>query len=433
MATIDFNDMIDRTYLTPPETDGTRRRMKIIQQLDTLDEAINSDPMMVRFKASNSDETITDIITYQQLLDKVEAQDGDNDEWRFTAIINHQGPLKPHDSNYKGSSWNVHVKWENGETTWEPLSLIARSDPVTCAVYAKNNNLLHLPGWTRFKQLAKRQNRLLMMVNQAKLKSFRNRPVFKFGVQIPRDHQHAMELDKANGNNLWREAERREFTQIDEYKTFIDLGTNKYPGDGYKKIKVHLVYDCKPTLKRKARLVANGNLTDTPIDSIYSSVVSLRGLKATIFIAELNNLETWSTDVRNAYLEAFTDEKIFIIAGDEFGSRAGHTLVISKALYGLKSSGKRWWERCSQILADMGFISSWAEDDIWLRQMKDHYEYISRYVDDMAIVSRKPQTIITELRDKYGLKLKGSGPIKYHLGCDFFRDSLGVLCMSPRK
>ena len=176
--------------------------MKIIQQLDTLDKAINSDPMMVRFKAKNSDETITDIITYQQLLDKVEAQDGDNDEWHFTAIINHQGLLKPRDSNYKGSSWNVHIKWENGETTWEPLSLIARSDPVTCAVYAKNNSLLHLPAWTRSRQLAKRKNRLSMMVNQAKLKSFRNRPVFKFGVQIPRDHQHAMELDKANGNNL---------------------------------------------------------------------------------------------------------------------------------------------------------------------------------------------------------------------------------------
>ena len=202
MATIDFNDMIDWTYLNPPETDGTQRRMNIIQHLDTLYKAINSDPMMVRFKASNSDETITDIITYQQLLDKVEVQDGDTDEWHFTTIINHQGPLKPHDSNYKGSSWNVHIKWENGETTWEPLSLIARSDPVTCAVYAKNNSLLHLPAWTRSRHLAKRKNRLSMMANQTKLKSFRNRPVFKFGVQIPRDHQHAMELDKANGNNL---------------------------------------------------------------------------------------------------------------------------------------------------------------------------------------------------------------------------------------
>ena len=30
-------------------------------------------------------------------------------------------------------------------------------------------------------------------------------------------------------------------------------------------------------------------------------------------------------------------------------------------------------------------------------------------------------------------KLKGSGPITFHLGMDFFRDSDGVLCMAPKK
>ena len=84
----------------------------------------------------------------------------------------------------------------------------------------------------------------------------------------------------------------------------------------------------------------------------------------TIFIAELNGMDTWTTDVGNAYLEVYTVEKIYITAGDEFGNRSGHTLVISKALYGLKSSGKRWWERCSAILMDMGFGPSLAEDDI---------------------------------------------------------------------
>ena len=194
-----------------------------------------------------------------------------------------------------------------------------------------------------------------------------------------------------------------------------------------------MVYDCKPTLKRKARLVANGNLTDTPVGSIYSSVVSIKGLKMTIFIAELNGMDTWTTDVGNSYIEAYTDEKIYITAGDEFGSRYGHTLVISKALYGLKSSGKRWWERCSAILMDMGFHQSLAEDDIWMRQKSNHYEYIARYVDDMAIVSRDPKSITDELEKKYHLKLKGSGPISYHLGCDFFRDDEGVLSMSPKR
>ena len=174
-------------------------------------------------------------------------------------------------------------------------------------------------------------------------------------------------------------------------------------------------------------------MSDTPIDSIYSSVVSIKGSKTTIFIAELNGMQVWTMDVGNAYLEAYTDEKIYIVAGDKFGSRAGHTLVILKALYGLKSSGKRWCEKCLAILRDMGFSPSLAEDDIWMRSQQDHYEYIARYVDDMSIASHDPESIINELESKYNLKLKGSGPTEYHLGCDFFRDDDGTLCMSPSK
>jgi hypothetical protein len=44
----------------------------------------------------------------------------------------------------------VLVEWETGETTYEPLDLIASDDPVTFAEYAKKNNLLEIPGWKRF-------------------------------------------------------------------------------------------------------------------------------------------------------------------------------------------------------------------------------------------------------------------------------------------
>ena len=44
--------------------------------------------------------------------------------------------------------------------------------------------------------------------------------------------------------------------------------------------------------------------TDVPIDSVDSGVVSLRGLRLIIFLAQLNDLELWSTDIGNAYLEA---------------------------------------------------------------------------------------------------------------------------------
>ena len=39
------------------------------------------------------------------------------------------------------------VEWETGEITEEPLSLIAGDDPVTCDIYAKKHDLLHLDGW----------------------------------------------------------------------------------------------------------------------------------------------------------------------------------------------------------------------------------------------------------------------------------------------
>ena len=36
------------------------------------------------------------------------------------------------------------VEWDTGETTEEPLSIIAADDPVACAAYAKKHNLLNL-------------------------------------------------------------------------------------------------------------------------------------------------------------------------------------------------------------------------------------------------------------------------------------------------
>ena len=42
----------------------------------------------------------------------------------------------------KEAKYNVQVEWETGEITFEPLSIIAADDPVTCAAYAKENDLL---------------------------------------------------------------------------------------------------------------------------------------------------------------------------------------------------------------------------------------------------------------------------------------------------
>ena len=73
------------------------------------------------------------------------------------------------------------------------------------------------------------------------------------------------------------------------------------------------------------------------------------------------------------------------------------------------------------------------EPDIWMRDMGDHYEYIAAYVDDLTIASKDPESITTELMDTFKFKLKGTGKINYLLGCDYYRDKGGCLCMRPKK
>ena len=85
-------------------------------------------------------------------------------------------------------------------------------------------------------------------------------------------------------------------------------------------------------------MVADGHLTDVPLESVYSGVVSLRGLRIVLFLAELNVLDTCATYIGNAYLEVHTKEKVCFIAGSEFGDLQGHLLSIDKALYGLRTS-----------------------------------------------------------------------------------------------
>jgi hypothetical protein len=82
----------------------------------------------------------------------------------------------------------------------------------------------------------------------------------------------------------------------------------------------------------------------------------------------------------------------------------------------------------------MNFNPSKMDADIWMRDYGDHYEYITCYVDNLMIALRRPQTIIDALtKPCSNFKLKGTGPVAFHLGRDFFRDEDGTLCIGPRK
>ena len=153
-----------------------------------------------------------------------------------------------------------------------------------------------------------------------------------------------MQFDSENKNSKWYDAIKLEMESMSEYKVFkkwnkVILEKHKkvmYPPKCYHRIKVHLVFAVKFDGRHKARLVADGHLIPEPIENIYSGVVSLRNLRLVIFQGKLNHLDLWGADIGNAYLEASTDEKLYIVAGPEFQELEGYILISLKALYGLK-------------------------------------------------------------------------------------------------
>ena len=151
-------------------------------------------------------------------------------------------------------------------------------------------------------------------------------------------------MDKQNGNTRWADCTNLEMQQLQDYQVFIDKGlySDTSIPIGFKKIRVYLIYAVKHDGRHKARFVADGHLTDIPLNSVYAGVVSIRGMRICLFLGELNGMEAYATDIGNAYLEAKTLEKVCIRADAEFGKFEGHLLIIYKALYGLRSSGKQF-------------------------------------------------------------------------------------------
>jgi hypothetical protein len=69
----------------------------------------------------------------------------------------------------------------------------------------------------------------------------------------------------------------------------------------------------------KARFVAGGHRMDPPKALTYSSVISRESLHIAMLVVGLNDLDIQMADIGNAYLNAPTTKKCYVIAGDVFG------------------------------------------------------------------------------------------------------------------
>jgi len=182
-------------------------------------------------------------------------------------------------------------------------------------------------------------------------------------------------------------------------------------------IPFHMIFDVKCNFTRKARFVAGGHWTDGPTQLTYSSVVTRDSVRIGFLVAALNGLDILAADIGNAYLQAPAREKVHTTAGPEFGpNNVGNTVIVVRAMYGLKSSGAAWHAKFSETLRSMDFKPYYADPDVWMKPAAtpdgfEYYEYILVHVDDVLVISAAPGPIMKTIQQAYRLKDSPTAPM----------------------
>ena len=121
-------------------------------------------------------------------------------------------------------------------------------------------------------------------------------------------------------------------------------------------------------------------------DASSTGKAKIKSIRTCIFLGKLNKLRIFIRNFENAYLEALAKEKVYIVAGPDFGEFEGCILIVKKALYGLRTSGARWAEQLADSLRNLEFLSSYADPAIWIREYIDYWKYICIWADDTMVI-----------------------------------------------
>ena len=312
--------------------------------------------------------------------------------------------------------WEFEVQWKDGTESWVPLRELKESHPVQVAEYAVTAEIGDEPAfaWWVPHTIKKRDQIISKVVSRSKKKTH------KYGIEVPRDMRHAMELDKQNGNTLWAEAIRKEMSEARVAFDVKEKNTRVEPAREY--LECYTIFDVKMDFTRKARHVANGAKTQDIATSTYAGVVSKDTVRIAFTYAALHGLDLYAADIKNAYLQAPITEKYWTRCGPEFGPELeGNVAYIVRALYGTKCAGRDFRNHLRECMDMLGYTSCLADPDLWMREAvgddgNKYYEYMLLYTDDCLAVSQNPKEQLMEIDKYFPLKPASIGPPKIYLG-----------------
>lgn len=242
---------------------------------------------------------------------------------------------------------------------------------------------------------------------------------------------------------LWKKAMEEELTMLGDTGTWglVD------PPSGVNIVGSKWVFKAKKdaagnVVRYKARLVAQGFSQVPGVDyfDTFAPVAKLASIRAVLAIAAARNMEIHQIDIKGAFLNGklTDDERIYMrqppgFIDSSFPRRVCH---LKKTLYGLKQSGRRWYQRLCEILVDnLAFTRCDVDHSVFFKTSGHDLIIILVHVDDCTIAATALK-LISWVKEgvKEFVEITDLGEIHWLLGIELKRDrQSGKIMLSQRS
>jgi hypothetical protein len=109
--------------------------------------------------------------------------------------------------------WKICCHQKKGSTTWESLKDLKESHPLEMAAYVVTQGIDHEPAFIWWvPQVLRLRKRIISLVKKRKMSYLKKN--MKFEIEVPTSVDHALNINKCNGNTLWADAIVKEMKDV---------------------------------------------------------------------------------------------------------------------------------------------------------------------------------------------------------------------------
>ncbi|GJU60106.1 retrovirus-related pol polyprotein from transposon TNT 1-94 [Tanacetum coccineum] len=146
----------------------------------------------------------------------------------------------------------------------------------------------------------------------------------------------------------------------------------------------------------------------------------LESIRILLAIACANNFKIYQMDVKNAFLNGFIKEEVYVVQPPGFidFQKPNYVYKHKKALYGLKQAPKAWYDRLKAFLIKYEYSMGMVNNTLFTKKSKSHLIIIQIYVDDIIFGSMS-QNLCDDfakiMHDEFEMSMREGG-LNFFLG-----------------